>query len=135
MSLEAEKDVFLEVDDFASYLMSEFDAPEFASNREALRKEIKAAGLMAQKTQNELIAYNDKRFSLLKDYINAESDNVAHLQNIVDLLNKEVSGVPRELISDIEITTSRSARFLSEFNEYQNTSSKNVNSENVQQDA
>jgi hypothetical protein len=135
MSFEAEKDVFLEVDDFASYIMSELDTPEFANNREALRKEIKAAWLMAQKTQNELIAYNDKRFSLLKDYISSESDNVAHLQNIVDLLNKDVSGVPRELIADIATTTSRSARFLSEFNEYQNTSSQNINSENVQQDA
>lgn len=96
---------------------------------------MKVAGIMAQKTQNDLIAYNDKKFSLLKDYISSESDNVAHLQNIVDLLNKEVSGVPRQLIADITTTTSRSTRLLDEYNAYQDTSVSDVNLENTYQDS
>ncbi len=111
------------MDDFASYIMSEFNAPEFATNRMALKKELKSAGIMAQKMEKELIAYNDTRFSLLKDYIGSENDNVAHLQNIVNLLNTEVSGEPRQLIADITTTIARSTHLLEAFNTFQSTPS------------
>jgi hypothetical protein len=121
-TLEANKDVFLDVDEFSKYMMSEFSGPEFANNRTTLQKELRSAQIMADSVQKELLVYNEKRFQVLKDYVSSEGDNIAHLQNIADLLNKDISSVPRELIADIDVTSSRSARLLAEFNTLQNTS-------------
>ncbi len=120
--IEADKNVSLDIDEFRDHIISEFSAPEFTNNRLALQRELKTARIDAEKIQNELIAYNDKRFSLLKEYVTSESDNVAHLQNIVDLLNEDMSSVPRELIADIAATASRSDRLLAQYNKFQDVS-------------
>lgn len=118
-NIENEKDVFLEVDEFTSHLMSEMSAPEFAGHRDALKKELKTASINALKTQNELIAYNDKKYNSLKDYIASENHDIAILQNIANLLNKDISGIPRELIADTTSNMARSTTLLQRFNKYQ----------------
>lgn len=54
--------------------------------------------------------------------MSSESENVAQLQNIVDLLNKEItSDSPRQLIADNTIST-HSLERLDKFNTYQENS-------------
>lgn len=132
-SFENDKDVFLDTDEFTSYIMSELDIPEFANNRDILKRELRNARINALKTQNELLAYNDKKFTLLKEYVASENEDIAKLQNMMDLLNKEISGTPRQLIADTIPTSSRSTHLLDEFNSYQNDVSVN-NSEDGYQD-
>lgn len=132
-SFENDKNIFLETDEFTSYIMSELDIPEFANNRDILKRELRTARINALKTQNELLAYNDKRFTLLKEYVASENEDIAKLQNIMDLLNKEISGTPRQLIADTIPTSSRSTHLLDEFNSYQSDVSVN-NSEDGYQD-
>ncbi len=100
------------------------DKPEFLGHALSLQKELKNAQIESEKVQNELIANNDKKFNLLKEYVSSESDNVAHLQNVVDLLNKEITSEnPRLLIADNTIVSSHSLDLLSTFNTYQKRSS------------
>ena len=120
-TLTKEKDIFLEVGQFTQYLIGQLSTPEFAHNQFSLKKELRTTEIEAKTLQNELMSYNDKRFDLIKDYIVAESDNTAHLQNIVDLLKKDIHDEPRQLISDIQEGTSRSTRLLEKFNNYQNS--------------
>lgn len=127
------KDVFLDTDEFTSYILTELDNPEFSLHREKLQKELESTRITTLKTQNELIAYNDKKFNLLKDYVASENGDIAKLQNIVNLLNKDISGTPRQLIADIDPTLSRSAHLLNEFNTYQDNTSIG-NSVNMSQD-
>ena len=107
-----EKDIFLNSDDFASYLIEQFQQPEFAHNSIALQSELATARIESNKIQNDLIAYNDKRFALMREYLSAESDNNAELQNIIDLFSKELSGEPRQLIADVSDISIRSTRLL-----------------------
>lgn len=110
--------------------MSEFDTPELSSHRISLQKELRSAQIMADSLQKELITYNDKRFSLLKEYVNSESDNIAHLQSIVDLLKTDITDAPRELIADISTSSARSTRLLAEFNAFQDSNSQENISQN-----
>ena len=110
--------------------MSEFNTPELSSNRIFLQKELRSAQIMADSLQKELITYNDKRFSLLKEYVNSESDNIAHLQSIVDLLKTDITDTPRELIADISASYARSTRLLAEFNAFQDSNSQENTSQN-----
>lgn len=74
------------MEDFSDHLLRELDDPRFADQRSILNRELSVARIESKKVQNELIAYNDRRFDLLKDYISAENDNNAQLRNIIDLL-------------------------------------------------
>lgn len=118
-TFENDKDIFFDTDEFISYINSELNSPEFMSHRDSLQNELEATKITTIKAQNELIAYNDKKFTLLKDYVSSETDDIAKLQNIMDLLNKDISGTPRQLIADNSSVPSRSAHLLDEFNSYQ----------------
>jgi hypothetical protein len=85
-SINNDKDVFLEIDEFVTYLLDQYDTSDLRDNRISLERELTKARIESEKIQNELIAYNDKKFDLLKDYLNAENDNNAHLQNLIKLL-------------------------------------------------
>lgn len=119
-SFEKDKDVFLDIDEFTSYIMNQLDVPEFTNNRDLLKRELRTASIDAIKTQNELLAYNDKKFNLLKEYVASDNDDIAKLQNIMNLLNTELAGVPRELIADTIDTMTHSTALLNKFNDYQN---------------
>lgn len=124
--LESEKDVFLDVEDFTTYLLSELDDPEFADIRIALERELSVARIESEKVQNELVAYNDKKFDLLRDYLSAENDNNAQLRNIIDLLMTDFEGEPRQLVADVSKISSRSNNLLKKFNESQDSSIGNT---------
>lgn len=77
------------------------------------------ARVEADQLEGELTAYNNKRFDILRDYLSAESDSNAHLQNIVDLISSDTVGEPRQLIADISDTSSRATRLLASYDELQ----------------
>ena len=120
--MENEKDVYLEVEDFAQYLLSELDSPEFSEVTTSLKRELAVVKIESEKIQNDLIVYNNKKFDLLRDYLSAENDNTAQLRNIVDLLNSDVSDEPRQLISDMANASIRSTKLLQKYEDFQNSS-------------
>ena len=120
--MENEKDVYLEVEDFAQYLLSELDSSEFSEVATSLKRELAVVKIESEKVQNELIVYNNKKFDLLRDYLSAENDNTAQLRNIVDLLNSDTSDEPRQLISDMANTSIRSTKLLQKYDDFQNSS-------------
>ncbi len=127
--MENEKNVFLEIDNFISHITRELDASEFSGQILSLQSELKAAKIESEKTQNELIAYNDKKFDLLKEFVSSESDNVAHLQNIVDLLNTEItSEEPRQLIADNVAISDHTVQLSDTFNTHQENSPNDIQS-------
>lgn len=85
------KNDFLDVDEFKLYLKEELNTQNFSNTRIDLERDLAVAKIESEKIQNELIAYNDKRFDLLRNYLKAENDNSAQLQGIVNLLSKEIS--------------------------------------------
>ena len=119
--LEQEKDMYLEIDAFGDYLLAQLESSGQSVARLSLQSELATADIESQQVQDDLIAYNDTRYSLLKDYLSAENDNTAQLQNIVDLLTRELASEPRQLIADIASTSDRSAQLLDQFNSYQAT--------------
>ena len=119
LEMEEDANTFLEVEDFKTYILTQLMAPEFTQNRLALVGGIESARLEAKKTQDELTQFNDKKFNLLKDYITSESDDVAKLQNIVDLLQQEYETDPRLLISDEDTSNIRSTELLKKFETFQ----------------
>ena len=74
-----------------------------------LQRQMRVAQIESEQLQDELIEYNDMRFSLLRDYLSQENDSNAELQNIVDLMSQDVSGDPRQLISDTLLGSNRSS--------------------------
>lgn len=120
--MENEKDVYLEVEDFAQYLLSELDSSEFSEVATSLKRELAVVKIESEKVQNDLIVYNNKKFDLLRDYLSAENDNTAQLRNIVDLLNSDTSDEPRQLISDMANTSIRSTKLLQKYDDFQNSS-------------
>lgn len=119
--LEQEKDMYLEIDAFGDYLLAQLESSGQSVARLSLQSELTTAAIESQQVQDDLIAYNDTRYDLLKDYLSAENDNTAQLQNIVDLLTRELPSEPRQLIADIASTSDRSTRLLDQFNSYQAT--------------
>jgi hypothetical protein len=119
--LEQEKDIYLEIDAFGEYLLAQLESSGQSVARLSLQSELATADIESQQVQDDLIAYNDTRYSLLKDYLSAENDSTAQLQNIVDLLTSELPSEPRQLIADITSTSDRSTRLLDQFNSYQAT--------------
>lgn len=84
---EADKDIFMDIDQFTSYILEQLDTKELRSNRIALEKELVRVGHETQKIEKELLAYNDKRFNLLKEYVSSENSDIAYLQSIVNMMN------------------------------------------------
>jgi len=90
-TIDSMKNDFLDIDEFISYLKEELNTQNFSNTRINLERDLAVAKIESEKIQNELIAYNDKRFNLLRDYLKAENDSSAQLQGIVNLLSKEIS--------------------------------------------
>ncbi len=133
-TIDSLKDDFLDIDEFISYLKEELNTQNFSNTRINLERDLAVAKIESEKIQNELITYNDKRFDLLRDYLKAENDSSAQLQGIVNLLSKEISWEPRQLIADITNISSHSQNLLEHFNTYQSTnwSSQNMSNLSVQ---
>lgn len=129
--MEADANTFLEVEDFKKYILTQLTKPEFTQSRLALVGELESARLEAKKTENELVVFNNKKFDLLKEYISSETDDIAKLQNIVDLLEKEYDTDPRLLISNVDNSDSRSLGLLKKFESFQSATSYMSPSSNI----
>ena len=58
----------------------------------------------------------------MRDYLSSHDENIAQLQNIVDLLSRDDQIEPRQLIADIDSNTDRSTSLLAQLDRYQATS-------------
>lgn len=65
-SINNDKDVFLEIDEFVTYLLDQYDTSDLRDNRISLERELTKARIESEKIQNELIAYNDKNLIFSK---------------------------------------------------------------------
>lgn len=106
--MNREKDIFLDTDHFASYLIEQFQQPELVHNNISLRRELATARIESDALENDITTFNNERFTLMREYLSAESDTNAELQNIVDLFSQEMLGEPRQLIADISSSSARS---------------------------
>lgn len=136
--IDNDKQVLLGIDDFVSYLSEQFDVSDLSYNRISLERELAKARIESEKIQNELIVYNDKRFGLFRDYLKAENDNNAQLQNLINLLLDEQYWEKRQLISDVSNISTYSQDLLEKFNTHQvesnfdkSLSSQSRNAENI----
>lgn len=84
--LESEKDIFLDVDEFANYFKKELVSAGFARDAYALDGKLRAAKIEAEKLQKEIEDFNREKFDLMYKFIDAQEEQNAKLQNIVDLL-------------------------------------------------
>ena len=111
----------MEVDSFIAYIKNEFQQhPETTESIALLDKSLAKAYLQAQDTQNEMLAYNEKRFNILREYIQDQYDETAKMQNIIDLLTKKddrlsYESLPRNLFVSEEKSVSRVEQFNQEF--------------------
>ncbi|MBC7503535.1 VCBS repeat-containing protein [Candidatus Gracilibacteria bacterium] len=117
--MNREKDIFLDTDHFASYLIEQFQQPELVHNNISLRRELATARIESDALENDITTFNNERFTLMREYLSAESDTNAELQNIVDLFSQEMLGEPRQLIADISSSSARSTGLLAELDTYQ----------------
>lgn len=89
--LDQDSSVDLEVDDFKNELIKELstssDLPRTLLSD--LLSGISTAKDQQESLTNELLTYNQHRFATLKKYIQAEYDETAEMQNIIDLLEKD----------------------------------------------
>ena len=59
---EKDKNIFMDVDEFAAYMLAELEGSEFKSEREALKKQLARAVIESKKIENELFAHNEEKF-------------------------------------------------------------------------
>ena len=86
-AMEADADVYYDIDEFIHYFRDQLvQAGLYNTIGAQMDRELLAARTHAQKVQNELLEYNQKRFSLLKAFIREEESKTARTQNIIDLL-------------------------------------------------
>ncbi len=122
-SLERDKDVFMDTDEFATYLTSVFTTTsELAHLAPEVTHGMRAAALDAKRETDELLAYHASRYNLLRDYVSAQYDETANMQHIIDLLTKEThilsstDDIDRALMVS-ETLQSRSSVLARDFNE------------------
>lgn len=84
--MEADKDVFLDTDEFYAHFKSELLRSGFVAQAANLDKKMQAAKIESQQVQDEILDYNTRKFSLLRDYIAEQERKTGEMQNIVDLL-------------------------------------------------
>ncbi len=88
--LEQDKDITLDVDDFAQELKSQMaSTPELAHLAPKLTESIRKSWLESDALTQELQIYQQKRFDILREYIKLQHDETSTMQNIVDMLTQE----------------------------------------------
>ena len=111
----------MEVESFITYIKNEFQQhPETTESIALLDKSLEKAHLQAQDTQNEMLAYNEKRFNVLREYIQDQYAETAKMQNVIDLLTKKddrlsYDSLPRSLFVSEEKNISKVEQFNQEF--------------------
>lgn len=83
---EKEKDIELETGEFSEYFIRELTTAGLTDQALALEENLLKAHHDQTKLTESLLETNDHRFSLLKEYIQAQYDETAPLQEIVDTL-------------------------------------------------
>lgn len=86
---EADKNIFLTNEEFYSYFRQNLIDAELYSIAHSLDSQIASARLEAQKTTQDIKNHITQRSNLLKNFVNEQNQNIAEMQNFVDLLRDE----------------------------------------------
>lgn len=134
--LEAEKDIFLDTDEFASYLKSQLLASGFTKQAYSIDYKMSAARIESQKLQKEIEDYNREKFDLLYKFLNEENRKTGEMQNIVDLLrsnDSELLASSPYVANFASAETENSSLALKQLANLENSALQNMqkNSENI----
>jgi FG-GAP-like repeat len=118
-NIDRDKNIFLEIADFAKLLGTELDAPELSQAHAHLQRWLRVTELESQELQDTLTQYNNTKFSLLRDYLSRENDSNAELQNIVDLISHDIAWEPHQLIANMVSGSNRATWLLDRLNQFE----------------
>lgn len=85
---ESQADIYMSVDEFADYFRAELLAAGLYTHAERLDAVLAVARTEADQVQDELIAYNTKRFDYLKTFLQEQERTISEVQNIIDILEE-----------------------------------------------
>lgn len=87
--LEADKDTFLSVEEFALYFERTLREAGLYEQSQKLRASLDVAATEAHQIRDELEVYHKKQFDLLKQYLDEEEAALGEVQSIIDVLYEQ----------------------------------------------
>ncbi len=86
---KSESNIYLDTTQFREHILTQLDIAGLKSNKDSLLKELAKSEKEADKFIQETIDEHNERFDMLQQYIQAEYDSTAELQNILDMITDE----------------------------------------------